>query len=256
MSSARPRSIEKPEQHAELIVDLLDQAHIGRDHPRAHLVAGKIARRPHRHQRAVDRVRIDALGLAAQRRRDTSAAVQVVIGRRRDIGPVRLDVGEVQAPRAAVLPRLVDKLHRAAGGVGRFRMLLGDPRRLVGMGQQPAVEHPAVRALGGIGPFLPRIGGIETVLAQIGRRSAAAAAARRMHPVVALVGLEAALREMHALGREPGRCRAAAMPSMSAAIWVLPTSTLRTPNSRRWSPRVGSPTRSGKPFQFDPCERM
>ena len=47
-----------------------------------------------------------------------------------------------------------------------------------------------------------------------------------------------------------------AKPSLSAAIWVLPTSTLRTPRARKWSPKVGSPTRNGKPFQLDPCERM
>ncbi len=43
------------------------------------------------------------------------------------------------------------------------------------------------------------------------------------------------------------------MPAVSARMWVLPTSTERTPKGRRWSPMVISPAFSGTKFQLAPC---
>ena len=55
---------------------------------------------------------------------------------------------------------------------------------------------------------------------------------------------------------DPGSMPSHSMPRVSAIMWVLPTIAGVTPMSRRWSPSVGSPTRSGKPFQVTPCERQ
>ncbi len=107
---------------------------------------------------------------------------------------MRLDVREVQAPVAPVLCRFVDKLHRPASRVRRLRMLLGDARRLVAMRQQPAIA-----VIGRIGPFLPRVLAIEPVAAQVIVISRPLLrVALWMQPVVALVGFETALRQMHA----------------------------------------------------------
>lgn len=42
------------------------------------------------------------------------------------------------------------------------------------------------------------------------------------------------------------------IPAIFAAICVLPTNEYFTPSSRRCSPNVGSPTRSGAPFMVEP----
>ena len=76
-------------------------------------------------------------------------------------------------------------------------MLVRHTRGLVGVHQQPAVLQAPVLGRAGIGPVLPRIGGLKAMLAQIivvGRSRPAG----RMQAVVALIGLESAFRDMHA----------------------------------------------------------
>src|SRR3954453_18639445 len=103
----------------------------------------------------------------------------------------------MQAPGPAVLNRLADEIHRAAGHVRRLGMLLRDPRRLVGMDQQPAILQAAVIVGAEIGPVLPWIWRLKTLFAQVlivARPRAYAFA--RMQAVVPLVGLKTALRHM------------------------------------------------------------
>ena len=76
-------------------------------------------------------------------------------------------------------------------------MLFRNARRLVGMREQPAVLQRAVGVCAGIRPMLPRVRRVVAVPAQI----VVVARARppgRMQAVVALIGLEAAFRHMHA----------------------------------------------------------
>src|SRR5277367_2168933 len=87
-------------------------------------------------------------------------------------------------------------------------MLAGDTRWFVGIGEQPAVKDRSIVTLGRISPFLPRVGSLEPLCSQISLIQWPGAA-RGVQTVIALVRLEAALREIHALGRsgvdpEPG----------------------------------------------------
>ena len=142
-------------------------------------------------------MRVGALLLRADHRLHVLRPVHAGVGLRRDIGPVRLDVGQMQAPRPSVVLGFRNELHRAPRHVGRLRMLVRHARGLVGVNQQPAVLQGPVISRAGIGPVLPRVRRIVAVLAQIivvGR----ARPPGRMQAVVALIGLEPAFRHMHA----------------------------------------------------------
>ena len=165
--SSRPRALQKLHQHAHLVVDLLDQAHIGRDHFLARLVARHVAGVAHVHVGGEHRMRILAFVFRAHRRDHVIGAIHAGIGLGRDIGPVRLDVGQMQAPRPAVGLGLADEVHRAARHVGRLGMLFRHARGLVGVHQQPAVLQRAVVIRAGIGPMLPGVGRLKSLLAQI-----------------------------------------------------------------------------------------
>ena len=96
--SNRPRSSQKAEQHAHLVVDLLDQPHVDGNHLLAHLVARERLADALIHERAIDGMRIARSSSERTTGSTSLGAVHGVVGRRRDVGPVRLDVGEVQAP--------------------------------------------------------------------------------------------------------------------------------------------------------------
>ena len=188
---------QKTKQHAELVVDLLDQPHVGGNHPRPYLVAGEIPRHPQVHERAIDRMRIAPFPVRPPHRNDIVRAEHVVIRRRRDVRPVRLDIREMQTPRPPVIRRRVDEIHRPPRHVRRFRMLLGHARLLVGVRQQPAVLHLAIFIGARIGPLLPRI---IPVVAEILQIPVVARPRRRIgvQSVVAFERLEAAFADMHA----------------------------------------------------------
>jgi hypothetical protein len=114
-----------------------------------------------------------------------------VIRRRREIGPVRLDVGQMHQPR--LVAGLAHEFHRAIGDVGRFRMLFLHARRQARVAHVPARHQLAVRRLRTVGIFVP---GIVThvsmrmkvsVIGQIGRHELIG-----MLAVVALPRLETA----------------------------------------------------------------
>ena len=74
---------------------------------------------------------------------------------------------------------------------------------------------------------------------------------RDRHAVVTHVGIKAAFMHTHtddAIRAIPSRL----IPSQSARIWVLPMRTQSMFTSRKWSPIVLSPTRSGTPFHEAP----
>jgi len=89
-------------------------------------------------------------------------------------------------------------------------MLLGNTRGLVGVHQQPAVLQATVVRGAGIGPMLPGIISLKSLLAQIAV-IARAGPVVGMQAVVALIGFEAAFRHMHAdhrIRRDPQRLQA------------------------------------------------
>ena len=199
------------EQLAELIVELLDQAHVGRDHALAHFVAREGAADARLLISGVDRMIGLALGFRAHRRQDVLLAVHVVIGRRHDIGPVRLDVGEMAQP--GLVAGLVHEVHRPLRHVGRLGMLVGHARRQVAVAHEPAGEDFAVVAFRRVGPFLPRIAAEEAVLAQVivvsadrDRRARRGAGRRRAR--TARSRIPTAARR----SASPDRCRATPCP--------------------------------------------
>ena len=74
--------------------------------------------------------------VGAHRRDNVLGPVHVVIGRRHDIGPVGLDVGEMAQP--GLVSGLLDELDATIGQIRCFGVFFGHPRWLVGMLEQPA----------------------------------------------------------------------------------------------------------------------
>ena len=180
-----------------MVVDLLDQPHIGGDDRAADLVAGEAPAVLMGHEGGMDRMRVPALVLVPVRGDDGIGAVEAVIGRGRDIGPVRLDVGEMEAP--GLLALLADELHRPPGHVGRLGMLGLHARRQRGVAQIPAGELFPVGPLGRVGEIVPGVGAVVAALPQpavIGKVRIDADVG--MQPVVPLIRLEAAFRKQHA----------------------------------------------------------
>src|SRR5260370_40690324 len=103
--------------------------------------------------------------LRADRRQYIGGAIHAGVGFGGHIGPMRLDVGQTQAPWASVRFRFRDEIHRAARHVGRLGMLVRNAGGLVGVNEKPAVLQPAVFGRAGIGPVLPGILLVVSVLA-------------------------------------------------------------------------------------------
>src|SRR5258708_33933939 len=105
--------------------------------------------------------------LRADRRQYIGGAIHAGVGFGGDIGPMRLDVGQMQAPWASVRFRFRDEIHRAARHVGRLGMLVRNAGGLVGVNEKPAVLQPAVFGRAAIGPVLPWILRAVSLLAQV-----------------------------------------------------------------------------------------
>ena len=112
------------EQAAKVVIQLLDQPHIGGDHMFAHMITSKAAADP--------RIKIGLhqgmiglpFGFGSDWVDDVPLVIHVVIGCGHDIGPMRLDIGEVTDPGPPVLLGRFHKCHGAVGHIGSFRMLL------------------------------------------------------------------------------------------------------------------------------------
>ena len=115
-------------------------------------------------------------GLAARLAAERGAA------RAKIEGPAFLEMGRAAVARGS--------LH-----VGRLGQLFRNARRLVGVHQEPTVVQFAVGVGAGIGPMLPGILRVISLLAQPGI-VARPRPLRRMQPVVTLIGLEAAFADM------------------------------------------------------------
>ena len=188
---------EEGEQPAHMVVDLPYQAHIDGDDRTADLVPGEALAVPVSHERRMDGMRILPFPLVAVDRADVVRAVDRMVGGRRDIGPVRLYVGEMQAPLP--FPLASDEVHRTVGHVGGLGMLGRHPRRQRGMAHVPAGERLAVGTLRGVGEVMPRVG---TVVAE-GAQPSVVGQIRvgngiGMQAVIPFDGVEAALAQADA----------------------------------------------------------
>ena len=95
--------LQYPEHPAQMIIELLDQPHVDGPYDVEHVVAMESAAIHVIGESLVDGVSVIEFLGAAHDRNAILDAVHVVVGRRRDIGPVRLDVAEVQEPRVVAL---------------------------------------------------------------------------------------------------------------------------------------------------------
>ena len=130
-----PGGVEVVEQHTQLIVALLDQAHVGDDRLVARAVITEGRRDGVGEESLIHRVGVLPLPRFADQRLDVIFGVHVVVGRGHDVGPVRLDVGQVRAPRPLGPVKKVDGL---AGQPRGFAVGLGDVGGLVRVLDEPA----------------------------------------------------------------------------------------------------------------------
>ena len=119
-----------------MVVDLLDQSHIGRHHGFPRALHREGFTHLHAHERLENRIWIRAFAFVAMDRGEGLGSVHVVVGRRCHVGPVRLDVGQVAEPGRVA--HLLDELARAHRHVCGFGVFFGDTGREVRVFQVPA----------------------------------------------------------------------------------------------------------------------
>ena len=139
-----------------MVVNLLDEAHVGRNHAFADLVAGEVLAVVLVHERPIDRVRVLALHAGPHRGHDVITGVHGVVGIGGNVGPVGLDVAQVQAPAPAA-GGLLEKFDGPVGGERGLRMRLGDSRRQAGVAHVPAAHAAPVLVDGAVRVQFPRV---------------------------------------------------------------------------------------------------
>ncbi|MCY1526789.1 hypothetical protein D9M68_618290 [compost metagenome] len=186
----------KGEQDAQLVVDLLDQAHVSGHHRIPDAVPRERARDAVVHHGRVDGMGILAFRVRTDHRQGVFRPVHAGVGLGDDVGPMWLDVGKVQAPR--LVAGVADEIHGAARDVGGLGMLVRHARGPIRIFEEPAGTYRAVVFDGGVCPGFPRVIAIETLLAQVGVIGGVGIMAGvGVDAVVALVGIEAAFGDTH-----------------------------------------------------------
>ena len=156
------------EQMAHLIIDLLDQPHIGAKRGIAHLILPEGGADDIAGKGGIDRMLVDKFIGVPDHRHKAVRTIHVVIGRRHDIGPVRLDIGQMAHPGSLALRRaLVEEVDHLAGQPRCLGILLADIRRLVGIRIDPARGDIAIIINPGIGKIMPGILRLIALLAEI-----------------------------------------------------------------------------------------
>ena len=152
---------------AQTVVDLFDQPHIGRNDPLPHVIAGKGLAHARVHEGFQHRMRArPPLILRPDRGQHVLGSVHVVVGRGYDVGPVRLDQGEVAEPGPVRVGRFHEFL-RPPDHVGRFAVFFGNVGRPVGVLEQPAGQQLALIAQRRIGKVFPGVLGRVALIAQV-----------------------------------------------------------------------------------------
>jgi len=120
--------LQKLHEAADVVVDLLDETHVGRGNRKPHLLLGEQHALGVLHKCLEDRVSILPLCLAADRGNAVLRTVHVMIGRRHDVRPMGLDVADVQDPGLIALHP--DELHGLVRRPSRLAVFLWNARGL------------------------------------------------------------------------------------------------------------------------------
>ena len=120
---------------AHLVIDLFDQAHIGRDYALSHIIAAERLSDWRIHESFQNRVCRLTFRIRADDRQDMFGPKHRRIWLRDDIGPVGLDIAEMCAPRTF---GLLYELHCTARQVGCFAVGLFDISGIGRVLQEPA----------------------------------------------------------------------------------------------------------------------
>ena len=146
-----------------MVINLLHQSHVGRDHRFTRFVSRKGLADLHVLEGGIDRVSC-ALACMPHGRHDVLAAEHACIGARRDVGPVGFDIGQMQHP--GCVTGFAHEIDGAVGHVGCFRVFFGDTGGVTRIAQRPAREHRAVLCHSGIGKIIPGIGALVSLASQ------------------------------------------------------------------------------------------
>ena len=158
------------EQASQMVVQLPDQALVGRTHHAHAIVAGKTDALLVLPIGGHHRMRILQLGKVAAHGQALVRAVAPMVGIRCHVGPVRLHIAQMQHPGLAAAPlHEVQRLVRHVGGLG---MRLGHARRQMHIAHVPAADHLPGRVHAGDDVVGPGIGAVVAVTPQEGRIAA------------------------------------------------------------------------------------
>ena len=154
---------EKVQQHAQLVIALLDQAHIGDDGLCSGLVIPKCFGDLVGEKGFVDRVCVCAFRLVADQCLHIVRPIHVVIGGWHNVGPVGLDEADMGTPRCG---RLFDEAYGLARQPWRLAILFPDVGGLVCILDEPSRCQFAIldRPVGIDGP---RIVGVISLVLEI-----------------------------------------------------------------------------------------
>ncbi len=155
VSSKRPGRVERIPHAAEMVVDLLDESLVGRPHRLPHFVAHEVGAFLLFAVRGQYRMRVDELARVAIHGQALVQRVARVVRRGRDVRPMRLDVRQVQHPRA--IAALGDEVDCAVGRVRGLRIGFGDACRKSRIAHVPSRHDTAVGIDGGDHVVGPRV---------------------------------------------------------------------------------------------------
>ena len=151
----QPLGLHPGKKPAQVIIKLLDQPHIGGNDRFAHLVTRKAFAHPRIQIGAQQRVIGVKFGPMAHRRHDVAGIIHIVVGCGHDIGPMRLDIGQMAHPWPPICLRLAHEIHGAIGHIGGFGMFFGHICRQTRVFQQPGRQALPIGIKPGIGKIMP-----------------------------------------------------------------------------------------------------
>ena len=193
-------SVEFGEKTTQVSIDLENQPEVCRIHGASDVVVGKRSAHPQISERLEHRMIVLEFGVGTVRGRQVERIDKVVKRLRHDIGPMRLDEGQVDTPRViASSPNRVDRL---VGHERRLRQFVGHDRRILRRSKEPPRHATPVLVEHRVGCGVPRVRPAEAVLSEEAVVREFRPVSDAWHQAVVSQGrLETALSEVHGLGR-------------------------------------------------------